>query len=273
MFSEKLKELRLKANMTQEDLAQKLFVTRNAVSKWETNKGYPSIDTLNEIAQLFQVTLDDLIHDKDAKMIALENAKTINHQKNIFKAVIIFLLYSLFGTLFPFALVTYDPTSIMTYFLVFAPISYLFLALISCFICRKKTYVVISSLLGILPIYLFFDLYTNISLNYYEIIYWILFIVSYLLLLKITNMDYSYKALKILKIIFFVLFILFLLLFFVLLIVSFYHYNHTYSAPWYATLMIYSLIFLLPISLTFILYVFYSKKEKVKASYNKERNV
>ena len=51
MFSEKIKEIRSKHNMTQEDLANKLFVTRNAVSKWKTNKGLPSVETLKDVKQ------------------------------------------------------------------------------------------------------------------------------------------------------------------------------------------------------------------------------
>ena len=43
-FSEKLQELRKSRNLTQEELAEALFVSRTAVSKWESGRGYPSID-------------------------------------------------------------------------------------------------------------------------------------------------------------------------------------------------------------------------------------
>lgn len=46
MFSEKLKKLRQEQNLTQDDLADKIFVTRTAISKWETDNGYPSIENL-----------------------------------------------------------------------------------------------------------------------------------------------------------------------------------------------------------------------------------
>lgn len=52
--------------MTQEELAARLYVTRAAVSKWETDKGYPGIDSLRLIAKQFSVTLDDLVSDEDA---------------------------------------------------------------------------------------------------------------------------------------------------------------------------------------------------------------
>ena len=45
-FSETLKKLRQEQNLTQDDLADKIFVTRTAISKWETDNGYPSIENL-----------------------------------------------------------------------------------------------------------------------------------------------------------------------------------------------------------------------------------
>ena len=51
MLSEKLKKYRADNNLTQEEFASLLFVTRNAVSKWENNIGYPNIDTIKDIAK------------------------------------------------------------------------------------------------------------------------------------------------------------------------------------------------------------------------------
>ncbi len=64
-FGEKIKKLRTDNNMTQEELAQKLFVTRTAVSKWETDKGLPAVDSLKLISDLFHVTIDELVSDDD----------------------------------------------------------------------------------------------------------------------------------------------------------------------------------------------------------------
>ena len=66
-FSEKIKKLRTENNMTQEELADKLFVTRTAVSKWETYKGLPGIDSLKLIAKLFGVSIDELVSDDDVQ--------------------------------------------------------------------------------------------------------------------------------------------------------------------------------------------------------------
>ena len=46
-FHEKLQELRKKKGLTQEELAKELYVSRTAISKWESGKGYPNIDSLN----------------------------------------------------------------------------------------------------------------------------------------------------------------------------------------------------------------------------------
>ena len=60
-FSEKLQELRKSRSMTQEELAEALFVSRTAISKWESGRGYPNIESLKEISRFFSVTIDDLI--------------------------------------------------------------------------------------------------------------------------------------------------------------------------------------------------------------------
>lgn len=60
-FSEKLKLMRKEANLTQEELAQRLHVTRQAVSNYEQGRGYPSIEILVSIAELFKVSLDELL--------------------------------------------------------------------------------------------------------------------------------------------------------------------------------------------------------------------
>ena len=60
-FNEKLQELRKSKNLTQEELAEALFVSRTAISKWESGRGFPSIDSLKEISRYFSVTIDELI--------------------------------------------------------------------------------------------------------------------------------------------------------------------------------------------------------------------
>ena len=60
-FHEKLQELRKNSGLTQEELAEVLFVSRTAISKWESGRGLPSIDSLKAISNYFSVTIDDLL--------------------------------------------------------------------------------------------------------------------------------------------------------------------------------------------------------------------
>lgn len=60
-FYEKLQELRKSRNLTQEELAEELYVSRTAISKWESGRGYPSIDSLKAIAGFFSISIDELL--------------------------------------------------------------------------------------------------------------------------------------------------------------------------------------------------------------------
>ena len=62
--------------MTQEELAQALFVSRTAISKWESGRGYPSIDSLKELSRFFSVTIDELIGSEEVVSAAEEDQRT-----------------------------------------------------------------------------------------------------------------------------------------------------------------------------------------------------
>lgn len=64
-FGEKLKQLRIGEEYSQEQLAEKLHVSRQAVTKWESGAGLPDIDNLKTVADLFDVTLDSLLRDEE----------------------------------------------------------------------------------------------------------------------------------------------------------------------------------------------------------------
>ena len=67
-FAQKLKSIRKQACMSQEQLADKLGVSRQAVTKWETDAGMPDIENIMTISSLFQISIDELLsHDKEAK--------------------------------------------------------------------------------------------------------------------------------------------------------------------------------------------------------------
>lgn len=69
-FNEKLKELRKQKDLTQEELAEALFVSRTAISKWESGRGYPSLDSLKEIAKFFELTVDELLSGEELLTLA-----------------------------------------------------------------------------------------------------------------------------------------------------------------------------------------------------------
>lgn len=69
-FNKKLQELRKRKGLTQEELAVSLFVSRTAISKWESGRGYPNIDSLKAIAKFFSVTVDELLSSEEILTIA-----------------------------------------------------------------------------------------------------------------------------------------------------------------------------------------------------------
>lgn len=74
-FNEKLQELRKNRGLTQEELAELLFVSRAAVSKWESGRGYPNIESLKELAKFFSVTVDELLSGEKLLSIAEREKK------------------------------------------------------------------------------------------------------------------------------------------------------------------------------------------------------
>lgn len=69
-LNEKLKQLRKEKNWTQEQLAEQLFVSRTAISKWESGRGYPNIESLKSLSQLFSVSIDDLLSNEELLLVA-----------------------------------------------------------------------------------------------------------------------------------------------------------------------------------------------------------
>lgn len=74
-FNEKLQELRKQKGLTQKELAQALYISRTAISKWESGRGYPNIDSLKAITKFFGVTIDQLLSDDELLTIAQEDTK------------------------------------------------------------------------------------------------------------------------------------------------------------------------------------------------------
>lgn len=75
-FNEKLQALRKSRSLTQEELAEALFVSRTAVSKWESGRGYPGIESLKAISRFFSVSIDELICPEEILSVAENEKKT-----------------------------------------------------------------------------------------------------------------------------------------------------------------------------------------------------
>lgn len=85
--SEVLKDIRIKSNLTQDEMAEKIFVTRQAVSRWENGETVPNIETLKQISMVFDVSINILL-GKPRKLICqccgmpLEDDGTISREKD-----------------------------------------------------------------------------------------------------------------------------------------------------------------------------------------------
>ena len=77
-IGEKITELRVAANISQEQLAEKISVSRQSVSKWEMGQALPQIDKVLQLCELFQVSTDELLHDKISLHPAQSNAPRKN---------------------------------------------------------------------------------------------------------------------------------------------------------------------------------------------------
>ena len=73
-FGEQLRKAREEKGMTQQTLAEQLFVTRQAVSKWECGERYPDLPTTKKISEALDVSLDDLLSGKDMNKVVERNS-------------------------------------------------------------------------------------------------------------------------------------------------------------------------------------------------------
>ncbi len=74
-FGEIIKKLRTDKGLTQDELAEKIYVTRTAISKWESDRGFPNIESLKAISKYFSVSLDELLSGEEILAIAENDNK------------------------------------------------------------------------------------------------------------------------------------------------------------------------------------------------------
>lgn len=95
-FGEKLQQLRKQKGITQQALADALFVSRTAVSKWESSRGYPEIGSLRAIARFFGVTVDALLSSDEILSLAEDGER---RQGKRFRALALAISDALMGLL------------------------------------------------------------------------------------------------------------------------------------------------------------------------------
>ena len=99
-FGEQLRRVREEKGMTQQSLAEQLYVTRQAVSRWECGDRYPDLLTTKKISQILEMSLDDLLSGKEMEKVVERNPviekKSVN---NIMIALYAFVIISFFITI------------------------------------------------------------------------------------------------------------------------------------------------------------------------------
>jgi len=146
-FNEKLVELRKSKGLTQEELAEKLFVSRTAISKWESGRGYPNIDSLKDISKFFSVSIDDLIGseeiaiaaEKEKKELVSKYVSLICNSLDILLAILLFIPAFRNGTESPVSVTVFGLTDISTW------VKILFISLVSITILNGICGVIISN--------------------------------------------------------------------------------------------------------------------------------
>lgn len=84
MVGKYIKKFRENKKLTQEDMAERMNVTRQAVSNWETEKTQPDIETLQKIAQILEVSVEELIYGSKREYTTIVNNQTV---KNVTKGL------------------------------------------------------------------------------------------------------------------------------------------------------------------------------------------
>lgn len=121
----KIKEARLAAQLTQEQVAEALSVSRQTISNWENNKTYPDIISVIKMSDLYKVSLDHLLKEEDDKAMSSyvdyleESTNTVKHQRKLSQIILIATYLGVWA----FALIEFwvfmSPTDALGYALVF----------------------------------------------------------------------------------------------------------------------------------------------------------
>lgn len=149
-FHKKLQELRKNKGLTQEELAEALYVSRTAISKWEQGRGYPNIDSLKEISNYFSVSIDELLSGEKLITIAeKENKNNINNLCDLLFGIIdifsfLLILLPIYpnaidGFIYSVNLLSYTETTslnLITYWIMFSTL--ILIGILKIFLTKKE---------------------------------------------------------------------------------------------------------------------------------------
>lgn len=116
VFSERLKIEREKRGWSQTELADKIHVSRQSVSKWETGKNYPSIEIIIELSDLFDITIDEMLRsDNKLTEQVIQDSKKLAYPKwkTFFDSVFMLGVFVLLAKLIIFGLNYFFGTNIL----------------------------------------------------------------------------------------------------------------------------------------------------------------
>lgn len=158
IIAKNITDLRVAAGMTQIDLAEKLNYTDKAVSKWERGESVPDVSVMLRIAELFDVTIDYIVHEHEAIRPVAELKKEKFRNRGLITGISVMLVWFIATAIFIFADIFSVPTELRWLVFVWAvPVaSIVWLVMNSVWFKNKLNYVIISLLVwsGLASVYL-----------------------------------------------------------------------------------------------------------------------
>ena len=94
-IGDKLKKARMDKNLTQEEVAEKIFVSRQSISNWENNRTYPDIGNVLALSDLYQISLDELLKGSDNFMEHLEESTDLVKSNKKLMALMVLTLIAM----------------------------------------------------------------------------------------------------------------------------------------------------------------------------------
>lgn len=109
----------------------------------------------------------------------------IRKYNNFLPDFLVFILYGVVGILIPYSMFSIDPTSPMLYIPFIGPITFILLGIITAFYNKNILHTIFASMIAVIPILLYFRFGTKVTIHTWEILYFVLYILSYCIVIKL----------------------------------------------------------------------------------------